>query len=332
MTYKEVIESLFKSTNDYFGAFKNTYTKLSDSYGKEFLPLFISQTYRTVNQVDVQNTISSTIQVNLLGEYKNLVDFTNLYGRLEKELLSKVNSSDHNAVLDLGFDSGTSKYDRSRDIIDTFMKKSVTDFLNKIRDEKSTKELEENRNKIIELIDKVNFIMKTNGKDGRFDKKETTVATLTNFDGTKFYDQYDEAINLIKDKHSIFTTDLDNTINFETPSFDDTTYKKVLAFIIKDSVSAIRKAYDDSPDKKFFDENTLNRVEKRIEKFISNNKSKPADNKFKYKDAKLKKEIKPFDFTYSGSLSGDEIEILEKVHAIKSVSGATKLNFLKPSK
>ena len=332
ITYKEVIESLFKTTNDYFGAFKNTYTKLSDTYGKEFLPLFISQTYRTTNQIDVQNTTSSTIQVNLLGEYKNLVDFANLYGRLEKELLSKANSSDHNVVLDLGFDSGTSKYERSRDIIDAFVKKAVTDFLSKIRDEKSTKELEESRNKIIDLIDKVNFIMKTNGKDGRFDKKETTVATLTNFDAAKFYNQYDEAINLIKDKHSIFTSELDTTINFEAPSFDDTTYKKILAFIIKDSVSAIRKAYDDSPDNKFFDENALNRVEKRVEKFISNNKSKPAENKFKYKDAKLKKEIKPFDFTYSGSLSGQEIEILEKVLSIKSVPSGTKLNFLKPSK
>jgi len=187
-------------------------------------------------------------------------------------------------------------------------------------------------NRLIDLIDRVNFIMKTNGKDGRFDKKETTVATLANFDYTKFYTQYDEAINLIKDKHSIFTTDLDNTINFNLPSFDDTAYKKILAFIIKDKVSVIRKLYDDSKDTKYFDQNALNRIEKRVEKFIKNNKSDSDIKKFKYKEAKLKKEIKPFDFSYTGTLSGQEIEILEKVHAIKGAAGATKLNFLKPSK
>ncbi len=331
MTYKEVIQSLFKSTNDYFTAFKNTYTKLTESYGKEFLPLFISQTYRTINQVDVQNTLSSTIQINLLGEYKQFVDFANLYGRVEKELLAKVSSSDHNVVLDLGFDSGTSKYDRSREIIDAYIKTTVTEFLNKIRDEKAAKELEQNRNKLVDLIDRVNFIVKTNGKDGRFDKKETTVATLANFDYTKFYTQYDEAINLIKDKHSIFTSELDNTINFNLPSFDDTAYKKILAFIIKDKVSIIKKLYDDSKDTKYFDQNAINRIEKRVEKFIKNNKSDSEIKKFKYKEAKLKKEIKPFDFSYTGTLSGQEIEILEKVHAIKGSAGATKLNFIKPS-
>lgn len=332
MNYKDVIQNLFKATNDYFSTFKSTHTKLTESYGKEFLPLFISQTYRTVNQLDIQNTMSSTIQINLLGEYKQLVDFANLYGRVEKELLAKVASSDHNVILDLGFDSGTSKYNRSREIIDAFIKQTVTEFLNKIRDEKSAKELEQNRNKLIDLIDKVNFIMKTNGKDGRFDKKETTVATISNFDFSKFYTQYDEAINLIKDKHSIFTSDLDTTINFNLPSFDDTSYKKILAFIIKDSVSSIRKLYDNSADNRYFDLNTLNKIEKNVEKFIKNNKSDPDKNKFKYKEAKLKKEIKPYDFTLTGSLSGQETEILDKVHSIKSVSNGVKLNFLKPSK
>ena len=47
--------------------------------------------------------------------------------------------------------------------------------------------------------------METDGKDARIDKEITTVVTLTDFNHQKFYTQYDEAIKLIKDKHSMFT-------------------------------------------------------------------------------------------------------------------------------
>ena len=92
------------------------------------------------------------------------------------------------------------------------------------------------------------------------------------------------------------------------------------------------KAYDDSPDNKLFDNNALNKIERRTEKFIKNNQSKSDDNKFKYKKVKPKKEIKPYDFTKTGSFSGAESDILNKVHSIKSSSSGSKLNFLKPGK
>ncbi len=333
MDYKEVISGVVKSTNEYFSTFKNTYTTLVDTYGKEILPIFISPTYRTINQLDVQNTTSTTIQVNLLGEYTKFIDFANLFQKFEKPLLEKTNSSDHNSILDLDINSNSQeKYQRSREIIDVYIKNKVTEFLNKIRDEKSITQLEQNRNKLIDLIDRVNFIMKTTGKDGRFDKKQTTVATITNFDASKFYDQYDEAIKLISEKHSIFTSDLDTTINFNSPSFDDTKYKKLLAFIIKDNVKDIKKLYEDSADDKFFDKNAVNKIENRVEKFIKDNKSDSDKNKFKYKEAKLKKEVKPVDITITGSLTTQEGEILDKVHATSSKFDGVKLNFLKPTK
>jgi len=333
MDYKEVIGGLIKSTNEYFNTFKSTYTTLINAYGKEILPIYISPTYRTINQVDIQSTPSGTIQVNLLGEYTKFIDFANLFQKFEKPLLEKANSSDHNSILNLDINSNSQeKYQRSREIIDAYIKTKVTDFLNKIRDEKSITQLEQNRNKLIDLIDRVNFIIKTTGKDGRFDKKETTVATISNFDASKFYDQYDEAVKLISEKHSIFTTDLDTTINFNSPSFDDTTYKKVLAFIIKDNVKDIKKLYEDSADDKFFDKNTINKIENRVEKFIKDNKSDTDKNKFKYKEVKLKKEVKPVDIVISGTLTSQESEILDKVHATSSKFDGVKLNFLKPSK
>jgi hypothetical protein len=327
MDYAKVIDGLTTSANDYFDSFASTYKTLTDSYGKEILPIFISPTYRTVNQLDVYNSISSPIQVNLLGKYRNGTDFSVLHTRLENVLNNKAASSDHNLILDLDFDSGSSKYERSRDIIDPFIKNAVSDFLNKLRDEKAPQQLENRRNLLIQFIDAANFIMKTNGKDAKLDGGQTTVATLTDFDASKFYDSYDEAINLIKDKHTIFTSDLSTSIDFFGPSIDDATYKKILAFIIKDSTAKIVKAYDSSLDKKLFDANTLNKIEKRVEKFIKNNKSDDKVN-LKYKKAKVKSKIKPYPFTLTGALNSDESQMFEKLTTKGDQSDDSKLNFL----
>jgi hypothetical protein len=328
MGYQENRNKLLSATNQYFDKFKDTYNKLLKTYGNEILPLFISPTYRTINQLDVQDTITTTTQITLLGNYKKTRDFLNLYGRLETKLLEKVSALDHNIILDLDMDSGSTKYERSRAIIDPYIKKTVTDFLNSIRDDKMIKELETNRNNFIELVDGFNFIMETNGKDARIDKEITTVVTLTDFDGPKFYAQYDEAIKLVKDKHSMFTTELNTSIDFADPSFTDDLYKKLLAFIIKNNVDKILKEYENSPDNKLFDKNAINKIERRLNKFIKN-ASDIDEKKFKYKQVQNKKDFKPYAVTITGSITGPQQEKLNNVHGLKDNSTESKLNFSK---
>jgi len=328
MSYQQNRDDLLAATNEYFDKFKDTYNKLLKTYGNEILPLFISPTYRTINQLDVQNTISTTTQITLLGNYKKTRDFTNLYGRLETKLLEKVSASDHNIVLDFDMDLGSTKYERSRAIIDPYIKNTVTDFLNSIKDEQMIKKLETNRNKFIEFIDGFNFIMETNGKDARIDKETTTVVSLTDFNVQKLYEQYDEVVNLVKDKHSMFTAELNTSIDFADPSFTDDLYKQLLAFIIKNNVDKILKEYENSPDNKLFDKNAINKIERRLNKFIK--KALDIDEKkFKYKKVQNKKEFKPYAVTITGSITGPQQEKLNNVHGLKDNSTESKLNFSK---
>jgi hypothetical protein len=193
------------------------------------------------------------------------------------------------------------------------------------------KDLEANRNKLIELVDGFNFIMETNGKDARIDKEITTVVTLTDFDVQKFYTQYDEAIKLIKDKHSMFTTELNTSIDFADPSFSDDLYKQILAFIIKKNIDKIIKEYENSPDNKLFDKNAINKIERRLNKFIK--KALDTDEKkFKYKKVQNKKDFKPYGVTITGSITGPQQEKLNNVHGLKDNSTETKLNFSKTIK
>ena len=328
MTYKENRDKLLAATNNYFDKFKDTYNKLLTSYGNEMLPLFISPTYRVTNQLEIQDTIGSTSSITLLGNYLKTRDFVNLHGRLVTKLLEKVSSSDHNIVLDLGIDSGSTKYERSRTIIDSYIKKTVTDFLNSIRDEKLIQDLETNRNTLIELIDGFNFVMETAGKDARIDKEVISVVTLTDFDHQKFYAQYSDAVNLIKDKHSMFTSDLNSSVDFADPSFTDDLYDKILAFIIKNKVTNIIKEYENSPDNKLFDKNAINKIERRLNKFIK--KATDIDEKkFKYKKVENKKDFKPYAATLTGSITGSQEEKIKNVHSLKDNSTESKLNFSK---
>ena len=330
LRYNDNIKSIIDNTNNYFKSFGETYNELQKLFGSEMLPLFISPTYRIINQLDIQNTISTTTQISLLGKYKKGIDFTNLSENFSNQLTSKTNTSDHNIILDLDIPSGSSKYERSRKIIDPLITTYVTEFLESLRENKLVSNIEKARDLLIEEIDKVNFIMLTNGIDGKTEKGNVTALQLTDFDHTNFYNKYDNAIDLISNKGSIFTDGLDSTFNFNSVSFTDENYKKVLSFIIKDKVSDIISKYSSSADKDLFDKNAVNKIERRLKKFISNNLNETKDKKFKYKEVEIKKVLDPYATT-EGTLTSAQQDVLKKIHT--SNDGSTnKLNFSKSIK
>jgi hypothetical protein len=330
LSYRENIQLIIDNTNGYFKVFDKTYNQLQKLFGVEMLPLFISPTYRTINQLDVQNTISTTTQISLFGKYKRGIDFSNLLKNFEDELVKKVNASDHNLILDLDIPSGSSKYERSKKIIDPLILTYVTEFLTSVRDNKLIGDLEKSRDLLVEEIDKVNFIMLTNGIDGKTDKEIITAQQLTDFNHTDFYDKYNNAIDLINSKGAIFTENLDPTFNFTSVSFNDDSYKKLLSFIIKGKIDTIITQYNSSADNELFDKNAVNKIEKRLKKFISNNLDDPKDKKFKYKEVKIKKVLDPYLFTV-GTLTSGQQDVLKKIHTGTDGS-TTKLNFSKAIK
>jgi outer membrane protein OmpA-like peptidoglycan-associated protein len=330
-SYNENIKGIIDGANGYFKIFGETYNELQKGFGVEMLPLFISPVYRVNNQLDVQNTSSSNVQINLLGKYQMGYDFINFITEFEKSFLATTESSDHNIIFDFDIQTGSAKYERSRKIVDPIIKELVTEYLTLIRDDKKIAAVEEARNKFINEIDKLNFIMMTSGIDAKIDKEVVTAQSLTNFDNSKMFDQYEKVVDLFNKKHIMFSEDLDSTFDFKTISITEPQYKKVLAFIIKDKIDKIKTAYTSSPDKDLFDNNTIKKIERRLEKFVSNNLTEPKDKKFKFKNVEVKKELEPYEYT-TGTLTPDKEEILRKIHNEKDFSTNTKLNFTKAIK
>ena len=328
--YNQNAKTLIDNTNSYFDSFGSLYNELQKTCGVEVLPLFVSPTYRTIKDLDVQTTESTTTQISLLGKYKVGSDFSNLLERFETKLLEYVDNSDHNLILDLDIQPGSSKYERSRKIIDPLIKTYVTEYVDLVRSQKVTP-LEKSRDLLVEEIDKLNFIIYANGKDASLSSDAIIVKQLTDFNSGIFYGAYSKAVDLIKDKHSMFTDELDTTFDFNSISFDDTKYKKILAFIIKDKIDKIGSEYSNSADKSLFDSNTIKKIEKRLNKFISTNLTEPKDKKFKYKKAEVKKEL-PIYSTTDSTLDSTQEEILRKIHNVSNFSNETKLNFSKAIK
>jgi hypothetical protein len=325
--------SVTNLTNQYFNMFKDAYNKIYTTYGEDILPLFVSPTYRTINKFTVQTGLSANKQVEILGNYPKGKEYSVLLDKFEKGIKDYAASANHNEILDFDFANGSSKADRSRKIIDPYIIDQVSKYMDILRADKSMDTVQESRNKIITAIDNLNFILATNGTDGKLDGESISTIQLNDFQATDFYKYYSNGIDLIEKSNSIFTNELSGTFNFSNPSVTLDNYKKILAVILSQSgkVTEITKTYNASNDDKFFDESTIHKIEKKINKFIKH--ALPSAKKLKFKEASTTKteysKYGRYKVTVAGSLTSEQQATLKKIHDNKDGSSSTSLNFIK---
>jgi hypothetical protein len=131
----------------------------------------------------------------------------------------------------------------------------------------------------------------------------------------------------------VFTDELSNTIDFNSPIITDDIYSKFLAIILSQpgKIDSIVSLYTDSNDNKYFDKNTIEKIEKRLEKFIKN--AIPKEKKLKYKEVQYGKTSKStedvFDFTNGVTLSTEQDAVIKKVHSNINNSTKDRLNFIR---
>lgn len=333
ISYNKNLTSLSESINSYHSLFKSTYNTLLTTYGEDLLPLFISPTFRTNKLIDVQTGISTKKQISLLGNYNGFSDFANLFSRFDDKLTAKANTSNHNDVFNFDFASGSSKADRSRKIIDPFIKNEISLFLEKIKVDKSISKVEEVRNNIIKTIDGINFVLSTNGIDSKLESNVASAVQLNDFDAVTFYKNYEELINGIDKNYDVFTDGLSNTIDFNSPVITDELYSNFLAIILsqKGKIDSIVNLYKNSNDNKFFDANTIEKIEKRLNKFIKN--AIPKEKKLKYKEVQYGKTnnstVGTYTYTIGATLSTEQDAVIKKVHSNINNSTKDRLNFIR---
>jgi outer membrane protein OmpA-like peptidoglycan-associated protein len=314
-------------TKAYFDSTKTRYNELLVKYGELILPVFFSPLYRTKNKVDVYDSMTTTTQIELIGLYDKNKTFTKLVKDFNDALKRKVNSFTSISTF-FGFDSFLTDYKlkRSDDLLKPYILSRIDQFITDLEGEK-LEGIESGRNKIIDAIDRLNFVLSTNGKDGKLNKNDAIGLQLNSFVPADFYDKYKKTIEFIKKENpESFTNGLDTTINFAQLSnlmFTDSVFTDLMGTILKDKVTEIEKIYVDSSDEKFFTKQIIHKITKRIDKILIKTKEK----KIRYSIPNLKNTKSVVFGTVDYTLSGAEKTNLKKIHDSGDKSDNTKLNY-----
>ena len=327
--YKTLITNIFDKVKDYFDMYQKTYNTTVVEYGTKLSSVFFSPNYRSIKDLTVQTSETNTENVELLGVYPSGKEMSVLMRGFKAALDSKTETADFVSILGLdrilpnSIEANANKLLKKK-----FKEILISDsksLVNKMLEMSSIKTLEDARNEIIKLIDKVNYIVKYK-EDGTI-SGSTASSVLFTLPGitssSEFYGKYSDAISYIKKNHKDFTEDLDLSINFNSTSISDGDFEHILSVIMKDPI-LIGDIID-----VFGTEVDTSKMEKKLKKFAI----QPEEKKFKtHKEAKAKTSLEEviYDIQTLDVISDTEKKSeLEKIFKNKNKVGST-LNYYKP--
>jgi hypothetical protein len=328
LNYKNIIEDVFTKTESYFTQYPILYNSLNKKYGTKLLDMIISPTYRTIKTYDVYTTTSNTpgTTIDLFGLYTKTKELPILNRGVKMAMDLSITNS--NLCQIFGFDKELTlpKQNKANELLTPEIKKIVNEKLDGIVTDTTVLSFEENTNKLITSLDKVNYLVKY-GKDAKVvDDKKTVQSNLSGFTYDLIYNEYSTCIDYIKTNTSKFYNDLDGTINFNNPTIDTPTLSDILTVLLNDSKEKIIEILKKG-DSIIFDENTTTRLSKRLDNFFVT----PKEKVFKFSKFIKRKNNNDVKFTISNETEITDQNILDETKKLFStkVSVINKLNYYK---
>ena len=308
ITYTDEVNMIYSATGAYFNTFQTAYNKIVTEYGTNIASLFFSPTYRTVNGLTI-NKPSSTETITLLGQYKVSNDLSVLSRGFKSAMDTAIQSTNLTSLF--GFDKKMPNaiLSNSETLLKPYVKKVVLDKIDKFSEIKSIKELESARNEVISAFDKVNFIVE-NEVDGKIDKEVYTQVSLSGLTNEAFYKEYSGVVDYIKKQHGDFFEDLENDINFNSPTINSTLLENLLSILLKDEKANIVKLYES--DKTLFTDKIREKIGNVFSDFITT----PKEKKFKLGKFPVRKNTNEIQFDTYGSTEMTDATRKEKLKKI----------------
>ena len=327
--YKTLVTNIFDKVKDYFDTYQKTYNIVVKEYDTKLGSIFFSPTYRSVKDLTVQKSESSTENIELLGVYPSGKEMEVLLRGFKAALDSKIESSDFvdilgfNKILPNSMEANSNKLLKKK--FKEILISNDNSLVNRMLNISAVKTLEDARNEIIGLIDKANYIVK-HKEDGTISGSTISNALFTLpgiTSGSDFYGKYSDVIDYIKKHHKDFTEDLDLSINFNSTSISQGDFEEVLSIVMKDPI-LIGEVID-----VFGSQVDTSKMEGKLKKFAR----QPEEKKFKtHKEAKPKTSLEEVIFNIQTTdVITDNVKKseLEKIFSIKNKIGST-LNYYKP--
>ncbi len=329
LTYDGLVKTTYDTTTKYFENYETLYNVLVKEYGPSISSFILHPNYRDINTYDIFNTTSPTagLTIELFGEYPKNRPQSFYVDLLKNKMTQTLSSSNISQMLNLDSILPSPKQSKANELLQPYFKDFIEKKLNSITDKKQIGDFEVVRNEMIETFDKVNFVVKY-GYDAKISGTTSTQGTLSGFTYDLLYNEYENCVENFTNNASKLYEDLDTSINFNNPTITTNTLSQFLSVLLKETDKSNFKDVFKA-DTIIFDENTVQKIEKKFDKFISD---PIKDKKFKFKKLKNRKNDKKISF----SVSETEItnnDIKEEVKKLKSKNNVPvtgkKLNYFR---
>jgi hypothetical protein len=327
LEYQNLINDLSGTTFNYFEKLKSTYNVSNKKYGEIISSLILHPTYREINTYDVYSSAGgSASQISLFGEYpkgKSLSSYTNV---LKNTLLSKVETINLIDAFELDRILPTTKHNKTTQLLKPKLKTIIEEKINSIGELTEISSLIEERNKLINNLDNLNFLVNYE-YDVKIDKSEiVTKTTLSGYTSNLLYGEYDLFINYITNNTEKIYEDLDTTsVNFFSPNISDNVFITIMSVLLNDKTSEIKELF--ASDTTIYDEKTKTKIDKKIDSFVN----VIEDKKFKLKKFPVRKNDSKVSFVKTTEEIITDENIKTEVKKLKSskVPLSNKLNYFK---
>ncbi len=333
LNYTSLINDLYKYTTDHFESFETMYNNVQNTFSKELATYMLDKNYRTINKYDLYTGMTGSKEIKLFGLHVEGFDMTIITNAVKREIKSIITKDNINKLFNL---DDLLTPDITNEVAEVLYNYLITGGeLDKILDSATTSktisDFEVNRDKIINTLDKLNYITK-NGHDVKIEKSKSTSGILTEISGdtSSFYSEYESCISYIEENVDKFFEKMDTSVDFITLNFTEDKVKSILSQILSDKksllVGRIKFEVEDLMGKKITNP-MMNMIDERLGSFLK----QPTQVKFKFKKSPKRKNEK--NIVYTLGLQ-DQIETTQEIKNLFStkykVSKITdKLNFYK---
>ena len=330
LVYDDIVKNVFDITKIYFQSFETAYNLLNKEFGPLIMKLILSSDYRKIKNYDIFTSTSLTpgTTIEMIGKYPDGTPYSRFVSLFKKRLVDFIKTEDLCSVFAFDKVLTAPKIVKANEFLRPYITKLIEDKIGSLESNEQIKGFDKRRNDLIIALDKANFLVKY-GYDAQLESQDKVIkATLSGYTSNLIYDEYKTCIDYIKDNTSKFYENIDNTIDYTNPTITSEILGSLLSVLLSSSglynKDSLMKVFD--ADKTIFDENTVEKLMKKITSFIE----APKDSKFKFKTMKERKNSNPISFNVTATEEITDPAVKEQVTNLNSkkvdiISG--KLNY-----
>lgn len=334
LTYDDVVKDVFDKTKVYFDTYESAYGILNKEFGPLIMKLLFSPDYRKIKNLDIFTSTSLTpgTTVELIGKFPDGTPYSRFVSLFKTRLLNFVKTEDLSSVFAFDKVLTAPKIIKANELLRPYITKLIEDKIGSLTEHSlitGKDGFDAKRNELIIALDKANFLVKY-GYDAQLDSKTNKAmkATLSGYTSNLIYDEYKSCIEYINENSSKLYEKFDNTIDYNNPVITSQILGSLLSVLLSTSglynKNTLMEVFN--ADKTIFDENTVDKLNKKITSFIEGTKTV----EFKFKKMKERKNSNPISFNVTATEEITDSAVIDQVtylnsKKVPSMSG--KLNY-----